>query len=350
MESSESTRVEMNLFERRGTLCRRHAWALALLACGLSYLATSCGDRIDVRPAAAATSDTEGDRQSLVAMARLEPSSRVVDVGSPSSDIVRQILVREGDEVEKGQVLVLLESYSLRAAELEAARLERERAELKPFEVEAQRARVRAIEAELESAHHEVSSQRGLSEKGFSAGKEFRDAQLRVKRADEQLNEANAVLKKLEADVNLAEREARNGIVQAEAKLERTMIRAPLDGQILRVRFSEGERIDQRAVVSVGATQHMYAVGEVHANEIRLVEPGQRARFTSPALPTPVDGVVENVGAMIFGNYITGEDPSAPRGLRVVEVRVRLAENELAKRLTNLEGQLRIYLDDTAPR
>ncbi len=343
----------MDLRDRQRAFFRRSSWATVLLACGLASglpLASGCGDRIDVAPAAAAAEEPEVERRSLVAMARLEPSSRVVNVSSTSSDIVRQILVREGDEVEKGQVLVLLDSYSLRAAELEAARLEQERAALKPLEVKAQQARVRAIEAELEYARNEVGSQKGLSEKGFSAGKEFRDAQLRVRQAEEQHNEASAVLKQLEANVNLAEREARNHIFQAEARLEETMIRAPLDGQILRVRFTEGERIDQRAVISLGATQSMHAVGEVHANEIRLVTRGQTARFTSPALPTPIDGVVEEVGAMIFGNYITGEDPSAPRGLRVVEVRVKLAENELAQRLTNLEGQLRIFLEDSAPK
>lgn len=275
------------------------ALACCLLGVAASCLLGGCGDRIDVKPASAASSDEpEGERRSLVALARLEPSSRVVNIGSPSNDIVEQILVQEGNEVEEGQVLVLLKGYSLQAAELEAARLQLERAELKPLEAEAQRARVRAIEAELEYARHEVGSQKGLSEKGFSAGKEFRDAKLRVKRAEEELNEANSVLKRLEAQVNLEEREARNRIFQAEAKLEQTMIRAPLDGRILRMRVKEGERVDNRPVVSVGSTHEMYAVGEVHANEIRFVEPGQRALFTSPALAGPIDGIVEQVGSI----------------------------------------------------
>jgi hypothetical protein len=90
----------------------------------------------------------------------------------------------------------------------------------------------------------------------------------------------------------------------------------------------------------------MYALGEIHANEILMVNLGQRALFSSPALPDAIEGVVESVGAMIYSNYITGEDPNAPRGLRVVEVRVRLETNAQARRLTNLEGQLRIYLAD----
>ena len=320
----------------------RRSSALPWACAWLTLAALGCGDRIDVR---AAHADESAGRQSIVALARLEPASRVVNVAAASTDVVKQILVREGNEVVQGQVLVLLESYQLRAAELEASRIHLERANLKPLEVEAQRARVRAIEAELEYARDEVASQKDLSRKGFSAGKEFRDAQLRVRRAEEELNEASAVLERLEANAGLEQREARNSVFQAEARLEQTMVRSPLDGRVLRVAVREGERVTSGPVVSVGTTQSMYAVAEVHVNEIRMVKEGLSATFSSPALHGPIDGRVETVGEMISNNYIIGEDPTAPRGLRVIEVRVRLEENALAERLTNLEGQLRIMLD-----
>ena len=65
---------------------------------------------------------------------------------------------------------------------------------------------LRAAQAELEYARNEVGSQQGLSEKGFSAGKEFRDAQLRVKRAEEEVNEAQAILNQLQAAVAIEDR------------------------------------------------------------------------------------------------------------------------------------------------
>ena len=286
----------------------------------------------------------EAERPSLVSLARLEPRSKVVNVAAASSDVIQQILVPEGAEVATGQVLVLLGSYPLRSAELEAAQIALERARLEPLEVEAQQARVRAVEAELEYAREEVTSQEGLSLKGFSAGKEFRDAQLQVRRAEERLHEASALLERRSADVELILREAQNQVVQAEARMAHTLIKSPLDGRILRVLMKEGERVDMNPVVSIGATQNMVAVAEVHANEIRLVEIGQKATFTSPALPLPLRGEVESVGEMIFSNSVTGEDPTAPRGLRVVQVRVLLEANDLAERMTNLEGQLRIHL------
>ena len=90
----------------------------------------------------------------------------------------------------------------------------------------------------------------------------------------------------------------------------------------------------------------MVAIGEIHVNEIRMVEIGQKASFTSAALTEPLQGQVAEIGEMILSNNVFGEDPRAPRGLRVVQVRVELEKNALAKRLTNLDGQLRIYLED----
>ncbi len=295
--------------------------------------------------ATAAEQPAEVERANLVAMARLEPASRVVHVASAADDIVSQILVREGEEVQAGQTLLVLESNALRTAELEAARLQRERVGLRPYEIEAQRARARAIEARLEHSRAEVERQRGLSEKGFSAGDEYRSALLKVRLAEEELGEARAILKQLEAGLDLQRREAENELERAGTLVEKTMIRAPIAGRILKVLVRPGERSGTRALVQMGETRVMVAVAEVHATDIRHVAEGQRARFTSAALPGPIDGVVDQVGVMIYKNDVFGEDPRAPQGLRVFEVRVRLDQSELAARFTNLEGQVRIFLE-----
>jgi len=324
---------------RKATLALAMAGFVPLLAAGCSESSADPNPASPARTAAPAP-----ERTSLVSLARLEPSSRVVNVAAASNDVIQQILVEEGSGVLRDQVLVLLGSYPLRAAELDAARIALERARLEPLEVDAQLARVRAIEAELAYAREEVTSQEGLSRKGFSAGKEFRDAQLQVRRAEERLHEARALLERRTADVDLVLREAQNQVIQAEARMGNTMIKSPINGRVLRILMKQGERVDMKPVLSIGATDNMVAVAEVHANEIRLVEVGQRATFTSPALPDPLEGTISSIGEMIFSNSVTGEDPTAPRGLRIVQVRVLLEKNELAERMTNLEGQLRIHL------
>ncbi len=311
-----------------------------LLAC----LAMACPQGVDVTPPAGAAEDPDVDRDAIVAMARLEPASAVIEVGAAIDDVVLEMQVQEGESVESGQALAVLASHPLRQAELEAAEIELERVSLAPYDVAAQQARVRAAKASLDHARNEVSSQENLSGKGFSAGREFRDAELRVTQAEETLKETQAELERLEGGVALDQRTAENSVEQARQRLEQTIVRAPISGQLLRIPIREGERVKGRPVVQIGDTATMFAVAEVHANDVRLVAPGQTAVFSSPALPSDVTGVVDDVGAIIFNNAIGGEDPRAPKGLRVVRVRVRLDEDPLAQQLTNLEGQVRIDL------
>ena len=321
---------------------RRFLLGLTLL--GLGTLA-SC-NRVDPIPSAQAAEATE-TRKSLVSMARLEPASGTIRLASPISDTVEAVLVEDGDNVVTGQILVRLSGHGAQHAQLEAAELSLERAQLKLLDIEAQKARLRSAEAELTSAQNEVSSQEGLSKKGFTAGKEFRDARLRVLQAEEHEKETKAVLERLIADASLSQREAANEVEQARARLEENLIRSPIDGRVLRMNARPGELVGNSTVASLGETQTMVAVAEVHANEIRLVQLGQSAEFKSAALPHPIKGWVEGIGEMILSNQVLGEDPRAPRGLRVVQVRVRLEPNEMAEQLTNLEGQLRIDLGKT---
>ncbi len=298
------------------------------------------------RSEAVAAPTAEPARESVVALARLEPASRVVRLGAPIDDVVSELHVREGERVQRGQLLLTFASAAAREAELEAARLARERVELLPFDLQAQRARVRSGEAERAHAMAEVERQRGLSVQGFMTGQEFRDAELRARVASESLAEARASLSRLEGSLELERRSADNTVKRAEVLLAQAHIYAPLDAEVLKLSLRPGERAGAQPLVHLGETRQMMAVAEVHANDIRHVRVGQRALFTSAALPEGVEGVVEDIGAAIYDNRIFGEDPSAPRGLRVFEVRVRLTQSERAARFTNLEGQVRLFVGE----
>jgi HlyD family secretion protein len=329
---------------RRGVTLARSAIVAAV------FLVLGCPERVDVAAPAGAAEDAAAGRDAIVAMARLEPASALVEVGAAIDDVVLEMRAHEGDAVEAGQVIAVLASHGLRQAELEAAQIELERVSLAPFEVAEQESRIRAARANLDHARSEVTNQQNLSGKGFSTGKEFRDAQLRVTQAEESLKEMQAELSRLEGSLALDKRNAENKVEQARQRLEQTIVRAPIAGQLLRVPVREGERVKGRPIAQLGDTSTMYAVAEVHANDVRLVAKGQHAVFSSPALQADVEGTVDDVGEIIFNNAIAGEDPRAPKGLRVVRVRVELADDPAAQRLTNLEGQVRIDLRPASAR
>jgi HlyD family secretion protein len=276
-------------------------------------------------------------------MARLEPLGQVVRVAAGEEGVLHRLVVNEGDRVKAGDPIGYLASYTLRQQEVRAAALKVERRGLSPLEIEAQAARVRLKEAEAAHYRAEVTRQKGLVETGLMPGKQLDATELQAARAEEEAKGARADLKHLEGSVTLSLDEAQAELARAKILLERAVIVSPIDGSVLKLLARPGEKVTG-PIAQVGATSAMTALAEVHANDIHLVKVGQRATFTSAALPGPVEGKVTRIGALIGRNNVFGEDPAAPDNARVFEVTVLLDDSTSAARFTNLEGQIRISL------
>ncbi len=143
------------------------------------------------------------------------------------------------------------------------------------------------------------------------------------------------------ADVEDAEAERRvaeAALEVARARLAMEEIRSPVAGQVLQIHARPGERIGADGFLALGETRRMLTVAEVYETDVAGLEPGQRARISSPALPERVPGVVDRVGLWIGRQDILDTDPVARIDSRVVEVRIRLEPEtpELAKLVASL--------------
>jgi HlyD family secretion protein len=286
-------------------------------------------------------------RAAVVAMARLEPGSQLVRVSAPLADTVARILVKEGAEVKVGQELAVLETNGMRRLERDSARLRSQQAALKLRGVEAQRAALRQAEAALANANDEVKRTKTLLDRGLVSAREYDTMVFQAARSRDDVTQARTALVQAEESTRLAQEEATNAVALAERQLEQTVVRAPIAGSVLRVLALPGERA-LGPVVELGQTGRMCAVAEVHSTDIHLVHAGQKAEFTSPSLDAPLAGEVESVGMMINYRNIFGEDSSAVTNAKVFEVRVTLAPNPHVGRFSNLEGQMRIFVDSSS--
>ena len=210
--------------------------------------------KVTVVSAATITSSLVGDsaragESAVVAQAAgwIEPDPRPVDVASVIDGVVNEILVREGDVVEAGAVILRLDP---RDAELDArvaesalveagARRRQAEATLAAHQarVEVERARL----AELEEAA------RRLADAGPAiASGDVRQAGLRVvtQRATIAAQVADrevlaAVLTVAEADLAAA----RIAVERVGLILERTIVRAPVAGIVMRMLVQRGSRV-----------------------------------------------------------------------------------------------------------
>lgn len=242
---------------------------------------------------AAATPNPEPPR--ITSLGRIEPKNGVYRIAGPSesSVVIATLRVDEGDRVEAGDVIAVLDTH-------------------RELEAEVQR-----LEVELAHAEREFRRYDGLWNEKIEA------ATLR--------DEWWMKLSSLKA-----------GLARARAALEKTTVRSPIRGQVIDVHAREGERVELDGIVELAMTDAMLAVAEVYETDIGRVRLGQRATVSSPALAEPLGGVVERIGRKIGKLDILDADPAAKTDARVVEVEIRLDDAERVAALTNLQVEVAI--------
>jgi HlyD family secretion protein len=331
----------------------------------------------------------------IAALGRVEPQGEVVIVGGPLGERIGNLVVKESQQVTKGNIIAYLESYQERLAEkqVSASQLREARQRLKTetnlgyaaikeaqsrleqvklpqfLGIEAQQASVKRLELELENAKTTLERFQKLKDEGAISQQTLDEKLLAFSSKKEELNNAKATLAKLtqERATNLLnantqiqsaqaslQRSRSQVLVEsslqnlnlAKARLERTIIRAPRSGQILKIFAHTGETITQQGILQLGNTQQMYIVAEVYETDVTKLRVGQKATITSNAFQGELQGTVDLIGLQIGKKDILATDPAAEVDSRVVEVKIRLnsKDSQRVAGLTNLQVNVKIHI------
>jgi HlyD family secretion protein len=260
--------------------------------------------------------------QRVVATGRVRPPARIT-LASLALGRTRAVLVREGDRVEAGQVLVKLDDVELAAALRQAqgkvseaaARLEQVRG------VAGRQAAEGLHQAELKvtQAEQDAARSRSLAEVGSASRQSLDDAErlLQVARSQREVASAQAAAASGGAD----ERLAGAALLQAEAaravaasRLAETELKAPAAGQVVARDVEAGDVVAAgRALLGMTVDGPLELTAQVDERNLALLVPGQAARASADAYPgQPFDAQVALIAPAV--------DPA--RG--TVEVRLRV--------------------------
>jgi len=238
-------------------------------------------------------------------------------------------------------------------------------------EVEAQQASIRELEADLELANQDLQRFQALYSQGALAKQDLDQQVSTTRQAQEKLNNARANLSRIQtrqqtetknaeaqlqaeqANLPLSQTQvtaesARQNLQLAQAKLDRTVIRAPSNGRILKIITKAGEAIGTDGIIlDLGDTTQMVTVAEVYETDVSRVKLGQPATIVSRngAFDQPLTGKVSEIGWQVFKNNVLDDDPAANADSRVVEVKVRLDNSQMVEALTNLQVDVRINVE-----
>lgn len=250
-----------------------------------------------------------------------------------------------------------------------------------------QSAAVRRLEAELANAQSEYRRYEALYQEGAESASRYDSKRLSVETLFRQLQEARAELNRLDrtgrqevqeaaavlsrveragqqqwqeakstlssvaevrtVDVRTALAEvaaARAARDRAAAALERAYLRAPSDGQILKIHARAGEKIGDDGLLDLAQTDRMVAVAEVYQTDVGLVRVGQPATVVGQAIQGSLRGTVAQVGLQVLRQNVFSNQPGENLDRRVVEVRILLdpASTARVRSFTNLQVEVSI--------
>ncbi|MEO1147749.1 MAG: biotin/lipoyl-binding protein, partial [Cyanobacteria bacterium J06638_22] len=282
-------------------------FACTLLIGGIVYIYISRNQPEDVSTSSAVLPPAP---TTVNALGRLEPAGGIIQVSASSNqgvaNRVAEVRVSEGDSVQVGQVVAVLDSrdrlqaalaeanQQVRLAETRLAQVQsssgaeeiaarravvtRLEAQL-AGELQTQQAVVARLEAEVQNARVNLQRSRSLFAEGAIAETELDTQLLALETAQGELNEQNARTNQsaqtLEAqirearaildqaialqprDIAVARVEVEQAIANAnrlQAELETAFIRAPRDAQVLKIHTQAGETISDEGIAELGDT------------------------------------------------------------------------------------------------
>jgi HlyD family secretion protein len=281
----------------------------------------------------------EAKAEAIVAPGRVEPASEEVKVSSQVPGKLSSAPLEEGDRVRRGQVIAAIanEDYRARLASAEA-RLKLREAELlrivngsREQERREALALVKEAEAVLANAKSDLARKQELYRKDDisrseeeRAEREYAVAKARYDATSEHHAFVDAAARdddrlRAEAEVALA----RAQILEAQAMLDKTVVRSPINGTVLRKHLHTGESISdllQSPIYTLADASRLRVRVDVDERDIARIRVGERAWFTADAYgEKKFWGRVVKVGQILGKKNIRSDEPTERVDQKILE-------------------------------
>jgi multidrug efflux pump subunit AcrA (membrane-fusion protein) len=242
-------------------------------------------------------------------------------VRSELQGVLAEILVDEGSSVKKGEAIARLDDRALKAERLRVlAEIDKIQAELTTLrhghrreELKQQEAVLGARRAEVEFAGKESRRRIQMAREGVGSSQAAEAASRELETRRQAMAEAEAALKLLQAGSRPEEIAAHEALVhraQAELayvdeRLAMTVVRAPIDGEILTPRFRERihEGVEAGALIcEIANLRRMRAEVLVPEREVDAIALGMPTLVKVESYPThPFEGTVGFIAPAVEG-------------------------------------------------
>ncbi|MBI3646048.1 MAG: efflux RND transporter periplasmic adaptor subunit [Acidobacteriales bacterium] len=267
-------------------------------------------DAVPVRTALVA----RGQIRSLISTnGKIEPVQNF-EAHAPATTTVHRLLVKEGDFVRKGQLLVALDDADARAQAARAqTQLKAALAEVSAVERGGTQEEVLSLDAQMvkartdrDAAQRNLDALKRLEQQGAAAAGEVRAAENALAQADAQLNllkqkQTRRYSKPEVARVEAQRREAQAAYDAAQDILAKSNVRAPFDGIVYSLPVKQGGFVSSGdLVLQLADLQKVQVRAFVDEPDVGKLAPGNPIEITWDAVPGRVwQGVVNTIPSTV---------------------------------------------------
>jgi HlyD family secretion protein len=327
----------------------RHRWLLITLAVVLAVilLASFSSMRDEVIAVRAATVQRSSIRTSVSTNGKIEPAQNF-EAHAPVNTIVRRLLVREGDHVKKGQLLLQLDDAEVRSQAARAqAQVKGAQADVQAIEKGGSQEELLTLQTQIvkaktdrDAAQRSLDALRRLQQKGAASVGEVKEGENTLQRAQADLDLLQQKQKdrysKPEVDkVEAQKSQAQAAYDAAEDALHRSNVVAPFDGVVYLLPVKQGTFVQAGDLLLQEADLSRLIVrAYVDEPDIGRITIGQKTEITWDAMP----------GRLWTGTVATLPATVKLRGTRNVGEATIALDNEDYKLLPNVNVSVSVII------
>lgn len=267
-----------------------------------------------------------------------------MDIGSELTARIERYLVNEGDHVDKGQVIAVLDSKEL------TARLRQAEAELAVAQAKRVEVAAGARDEEIKQAQavlQRALSERMLAEKEFkrmgqlyqdkfvsramldNAENAYKVATARVAEAEEQLRLLRAGPRRETLALHVAQvAQAETNVRYVRSLLDKTRVVSPIGGILIERYLDVGEVVmPEKPIAVIADTDRLRINAEVDETDAGRLQLGDPVEVRAYAYPGKMyKGRVEEIAHYVGKREIKPNNPAVNLGLKIIQVKIVLLE------------------------
>jgi HlyD family secretion protein len=280
----------------------------------------------------------------VAAPGRVEPTTTPFELALSTIGQLKAVYVAAGDKIRRGELLAELDNADqhARVDEAEAtvalrqAQLEKLKNGARPEERQEEAARLAEAKAGLAYAKSEFGRQMPLAQAGASSRQSLDQSESSLQTAEAKETVAAAAVALINAPPRLEDVAidkanlvlARAQLAEQQAMLDKTQLRSPLDGIVLRRYLRGGEAVGvtpPTPILEVGDTSRLRVRAEIDQTDIGRVAVGDHAWVTADAYPgRRFGGVVTWLAARVGRKTVHTDDPADRSDTQVLDALIDL--------------------------